>query len=261
MWSGQDLTGKTVLLNLEGGLGDQICNARFATNLAGLGAKVILSGDASLASTLMQIDGVTAYAESTCAGGVYHDYYVPSMSAALLLGLEYSDLSGKPYLPCAERKRGEVLRVGLRWSGNPQFEHEQHRRFDPELMFSLTRIHGVEFVSLQRDSDVVIPDIIEQLDLSTWDATRQVIESCDLVISSCTSVAHMSAAMGKATWVIVPILPYYLWALPGELSPWYDLVRLFRQTKKGCWKNVFDSIYVELEKHKTTTTFPLNQTL
>jgi hypothetical protein len=239
MWNGQDLTGKTVLLNLEGGLGDQICNARFATNLAVLGARVVLGGAAELATTLMQIDGVVAYAESSCAGGVYHDYWVQAMSAALLLGLEYDDLSGKPYLPCADRVCGDVLRVGIRWAGNPQFEHEQHRSFNPQPLFDL---QGVELVSLQKDSDVVIPDHIEQPDLSNWEDTRAVIESLDLVITSCTSVAHMAAAMGKPTWIIVPILPYYLWALPGDLSPWYDSVRLFRQTKPGYWDDVFKQV-------------------
>ncbi|MDO9103375.1 MAG: hypothetical protein Q7U57_00290 [Methylovulum sp.] len=132
--------------------------------------------------------------------------------------------------------QGDVLRVGIRWAGNPQFEHEQHRAFNPAPLFAL---HGVDLVSLQRDSDVAIPNHIEQPDLSSWEATRQIIESLDMVITSCTSVAHMAAAMGKPAWVIVPVLPYYLWALPGELSPLYESVRLFRQTKKGTWDDVF----------------------
>ncbi|TAL43215.1 MAG: hypothetical protein EPN89_16175 [Methylovulum sp.] len=246
LWDGQDLTGKTVLLNLEGGLGDQICNARFATHFAGLGAAVVLGGAAELAATLMQIDGVIAYAESTCAGGVYHDYWVPAMSAPLLLGLEYDGLSGKPYLPCADRVRGDVPRVGIRWAGNPAFEHEQHRSFNPQPLFDLL---GVELVSLQKDSDVFIPDHIEQPDLSSWQDTRAVIESLDLVITSCTSVAHMAAAMGKPTWIIVPILPYYLWALPGELSPWYESVKLFRQTKQSCWDDVFKQVSGALDSY------------
>lgn len=238
MWDGEALTGKTLLLNLEGGLGDQICNARFAAHFARLGAKVMLAGAPELAALLLQIQGATAFVSN--GGAVYHDYWVPSMSAALLLGLEYGKVDGQPYLPCTPKaSKGPRLRVGLRWAGNPHFEHEQHRRFDPAPLFALP---GVDLVSLQRDSDVVVPDGIEQPALDTWQATQRAIESLDLVISSCTSVAHLAAAMGKPTWIIVPVLPYYLWALPGERSPWYGSVRLFRQTVKGEWADVFERI-------------------
>ena len=57
----------------------------------------------------------------------------------------------------------------------------------------------------------------------------------DKVISSCTSVAHLAAAMGKETWIISPVLPYYLWADGKDTSIWYRNVKLFRQEKYGDW--------------------------
>lgn len=79
----------------------------------------------------------------------------------------------------------------------------------------------------------------------------------DLMISSCTSVAHLSAAMGKDTYVIVPVLPYHIWAHgcgnnPGEkgssTSPWYDSVTLFRQQYKNKWNEPFQDLYDAIEK-------------
>jgi len=67
-----------------------------------------------------------------------------------------------------------------------------------------------------------------------------------LVITSCTSIAHLAGAMGVETWVIVPILPYYLWALPTNTTPHYDSVTLFRQEKYGCWEAPFMKIKSEL---------------
>jgi len=52
--------------------------------------------------------------------------------------------------------------------------------------------------------------------------------------------------MGVPTWVVIPILPYYLWALPGSSVPWYDAVRLFRQDKYDTWEDVFESIRTAL---------------
>jgi hypothetical protein len=61
------------------------------------------------------------------------------------------------------------------------------------------------------------------------------MDQLDLVISSCTSIAHLSAAMGKETWVVVPAMPYYPWARPGRKSDWYPSVTLFRQKCFGEW--------------------------
>ena len=91
--------------------------------------------------------------------------------------------------------------------------------------------------SFQRDGDLIENLPFQDLgpDLKSWEDTASHLAAMDLVITSCTSVAHMSAALGKETWVIAPIMPYYLWAVPGEKSAWYDSVRLFRQTTYGDW--------------------------
>jgi hypothetical protein len=244
-WKGEPLYGKTILLNLEGGLGDQICNARWATDLAKKGAKVVLAGSPDLASVLINIEGVSAFVETTAIGGVWHDYWAPSMSVVRQFGYNYKNIKGVPYIKYSNIFKNEKFKVGIRWAGNPMFEHQQLRRFEPSYLFNLS---NVDLVSLQRDDNTIIPEHISTPSLNTWDETCNVIAKLDMVITSCTSVAHMSAAMGKPTWIIVPILPYYLWALPGEKTPWYKSVRLFRQTKSGEWDDVFEKINTELSK-------------
>jgi ADP-heptose:LPS heptosyltransferase len=77
--------------------------------------------------------------------------------------------------------------------------------------------------------------------------TAACIENLDLVITSCTSIAHLSAAMGKPTWVIVPVLPYHVWAYGDQHSPWYqDTTKVFRQKTFGKWDHPFDRIEQEL---------------
>lgn len=251
VWDGRTLRGETVLLHLEGGLGDQICWTRLAREIAARGGNCVLAGDPGLAPVLSQAEGVSAFVESRVAGGVYHQYWVPGMSGVRALGIEFAGVDGTPFLPCPAKKPGGRLKVGLRWAGNPAFEHEQHRRFDPTPLFDLP---GVDLVSLQRDDDtcVTVPPHVQQPSLSTWEATASVVAGLDLVISSCTSVAHLAAAMGKAVWLIVPVLPYYLWALPGETTPWYNSVRLFRQERFGDWTVPLDGIWealtIEVEK-------------
>jgi len=141
----------------------------------------------------------------------------------------------------------------LRWSGNPEFEHEQFRQFNPLQLLNITKDHkDISFYSFQRDNDLVDLSSYENItDLSNklidWETTFSYLDDMDLVITSCTSIAHASAALGKETWVITPILSYYIWALPGEKSPWYDTVTLYRQPEYKNWNPLFDNINRDLK--------------
>lgn len=249
LWDGKQQG--TVLLNLEGGLGDQIHGVRFARNIAARGNKVVVAGSQQLIPMFIERAGIHAACTHVAAAEVYHDFWVPSMSAVVPLGMEWKDVRGNAYIRRSSRQKTDRMRIGMRWQGNPRFEEEQHRLFDANLMFDNVYSGGVDFVSLQRDEGAEKrPDWVEGVPLDNWKQTAAVISNLDLVITSCTSVAHLAGAMGVPTWVIVPIMPYYLWALPGDKTPWYSSVRLFRQTKFGDWHDVFERIGAQLRKPK-----------
>ena len=66
--------------------------------------------------------------------------------------------------------------------------------------------------------------------------TFSIINQMDLVITSCTSIAHVAAAMGKEVCVFVPIMEYYAWTSSTGKTWWYgDNVHLFRQKKPRTW--------------------------
>ena len=234
-----------VLMEMEGGFGDQFHAIRFVRNLVqDYGCQVIIGGDISLAPIMRQIEGVTAIVAHEGSGYMDFDYWLPSMSAVVPLELEYSDLDGSSYIPRLCDSEGKV---GVRWSGNPMFEHEQHRLFSSQLMFNTVKDENC--LCLQKgnaETDEPVPDWMEKPCLDTWLDTQKAISRCELVITSCTAVAHLAGAMGIETWIVVPILPYYLWALPGNKTPHYDSVTLYRQEKYGCWKAPFRKIKQDL---------------
>lgn len=259
-----------VLLSSEGGLGDQIINFRFARDLCErYGARVIVSCDPGLATVFGRSPWVSAVVQSEARLGVYHDAWIPAMSAPRLLGITYDTLASGPYLAADPsrlsawrgvcRDNGDKrLKVGIRWSGNPKFEHQQLRKFPSQLLTDLHAVEGVHLFSFQRDHDLVhfAPEgAVTDLGpfLRDWEDTAAALCQMDLVISSCTSVAHMSAALGVPTWVVLPVLPYYVWSLPGEKSPWYDSVRLFRQTEFGEWGDVADQLRAALSARVEVT--------
>lgn len=252
IYDGQSLKDKIVLFHGEGGFGDEIINIRFAKNFYDLGAKVIVGCSKELFPLFENLPYIHALIDRDVCNRCHHDYWIPAMSAPMYLKLEYKDLSNEPYLNIFNKrwvpKNNSKFKIGLKWAGNPKFEHEQHRRFPIENMLNLTKLEGATYYSLQRDDDLVSnnPCIDMQYEMKSWKDTAEIIASMDIVISSCTSIAHLSAAMGKKTWVIVPILPYYIWTLPTETSPWYDSIKIYRQTEYGDWTEPFEKIEKDL---------------
>lgn len=259
IWNGNDLDGKTVIINLEAGYGDNIIQARFATEVWRRGGKCILNCDKSLHSLFLRIPGVSDCITNYEVPMTYHDYWIPGFSCSWIFGHTVETIPSDPYIFAKQESvkiwenliSSKKIKVGIRWSGNPKFEHQQFRIFPPELMINLYKeFDNVQFYSLQRDNDLrELPNEIVDLNgvLISWEDTAACIENLDLVISSCTSIAHLSSAMGKPTWVIVPILPYHIWAYGDRHSPWYtEQTVVYRQTKFGSWKEPFDQIKNDL---------------
>jgi hypothetical protein len=243
LWAGEQ---GTVLLYLERGLGDQIHQVRYARDLKDRGCKVIVCCKAPLAETMAKADGADFVIQHRAAPGVMYDYWMPGQSAPLALGYEQADIRGDAYV---KRPDVEVVpgRIGIRWQGEPAYEQDMKRLFPPQLLFNA--VEGRECISLQRDEGAEHrPDWVEEVPLDTWDDTCKAIASCELVISSCTSISHMAGALGTPIWNIVPLVPYYLWAFPGTGTPYYNSMTLFRQIKFSNWDAPFRQLAEKLER-------------
>lgn len=260
IWNGENLLNKTVLFNCEAGFGDEIAFIRFAQEIAQKGAKIVAVCSRGMAPIFSRIPEISACSVSNSALGIYHDYWMPSMLAPVTLGVEFKDLLGKPYLtanPEYVKKfstfiKSDKLKVGIRWLGQEGDDYI-NRIFPLEPFLKAVDQDHVQLYSLQKDHpETNLPKNIIDLDvlIENWEDTAGAIANLDLVISSCTSVAHLAAAMGKETWVIIPLMMYYIWCYPGEKSPWYDSVTLFRQEEYGTWQQPFDKIEKKLRSLK-----------
>jgi hypothetical protein len=240
-WDGR--SGKTILLQLEGGLGDQLHQVRYTRELRSNGFSPIVSCSGELVPFIASTELADAVVQHGAEYGVFHDYWMSGMSSPMYLGLNRRSIQGDAYIHTDFTVPNKKLRVGLRWSGNKTFEAQHHKLFPAQLFFDAVKRDDVEFISLQRDADLEHkPSWVQDVPLQTWHDTHKAVSSCDLVITSCTSVSHLSAAMGIPTWVVIPIMGYYLYAEPGDQTPYYNSMRLFRQQKYGDWTHPFEEI-------------------
>jgi hypothetical protein len=101
-------------------------------------------------------------------------------------------------------------------------------------------------ISLQKEippaDRLPLHDATQVLDLSGYLTdfadTAAVIAQLDLVITVCTSVAHLAGALGAPVWVLLSVAADWRWLLDRDDSPWYPSARLFRQDAMGDWSGV-----------------------
>jgi len=258
-----DIKGKSIIVSLEGGFGDEIIHARFAKSYKDAGAeKVYIAAAPELVSVFERMEGVDGVILRNQAHTVPHDYWVPGFSSGWVAGHIFDNFPNQPYLtPRADSVevwksmiKSDKIKVGIRWAGNPKFEHQQFRRFPENFITNLAKYSELEIYSLQKDHNLVtLPEGITDLQhfLISWEDTMAAISNMDIIITSCTSIAHIAAAMGKETWVMVPVLPYHTWTYgsPDNTgSPYYNCVKLFRQVEKSKWNVPFQAMYAALEE-------------
>jgi len=83
--------------------------------------------------------------------------------------------------------------------------------------------------------------------LSDFTDTAALCELMDVVICVDSSVAHLSGALGKTTWVLLPYVPDWRWLLGRVDSPWYPTVKLYRQDAKFDWYPVLERVNKDLK--------------
>lgn len=150
-----------------------------------------------------------------------------------------------------ERLPGAGPIVGLSWiSRNVRIG--QYKSLALADFAPLLQIPGVRFVDLQYGDTTAeraavqaslgaAPHHVENLDLyDDIDGAAALAAACDFVISVSSVTAHLAAAVGRPTWVLVPAGAGKLWYwMQGQdHTPWYPGVKIFRQERPGDWNEV-----------------------
>jgi ADP-heptose:LPS heptosyltransferase len=121
-------------------------------------------------------------------------------------------------------------------------------------MYEVLKDVDADFYSLQKHDGIDelpdFPNIINVEDkLETLEDTFALISNLDLVITSCTSIAHMAASQGKDVIVMVPISAYYLWCQVGNKTHWYgDNITLIKQKNPRAWNEAMNELSEVLTK-------------
>lgn len=258
LWRGGDVVGRTILLHEEQGRGDAIQFARYAPLVARRGARVVLEVGADLVPLMRTLDGI----EVVVAAGEPlppYDLHCPLLSLPRAFATTAHTVpAAVPYLRAdperarawRERIAGEGPAVGIVWAGNPDFARDRERSPGLAALLPILGVPGVRVFGLQvglRRADldrVAMPASFTDLgsELRDFADTAAVVASLDLVVSSCTAVAHLAGALAVPVWVLLSSAPDWRWQRDRDDSPWYPTARLFRQPTPGDWGSVAEVV-------------------
>jgi tetratricopeptide (TPR) repeat protein len=267
-WNGESLRGKTLLLWGEQGFGDALQFSRFVPMLAkqvqAHGGKLVWAAFSALHPLMARSapKGVECITHDTVLPPFH--FHFPLLSLPRHFEIDESSiparrgyLSADPEL--VERWSAQIadkrLRVGLVWSGSLSHQRNAFRRVGIErLAKALGTVEEVAFFSLQKDADADISAAQSNglritdhtSEFASFDDTAGFIESLDLVITVCTSVAHLAGALGKPTWVLLDVNPHWVWQLDRADSPWYPSATLYRQKHFAQWEPVLEEVAHDL---------------
>ncbi len=270
-WDGGKLNnGESLLVVSANGLGDTLQFMRYLILLNGLGINYSFCCQEKL-HDLIKISGINPHPLSLHEKNNFHDCKwitlrsLPGKLGVLnekpLIATRYINAKLELYNKWKKiiSANGRVV-VGINWQGSKRNEigSLKGRSIPLELFSPIVKLKGFVFISLQKGfgSEQFESCSFKQYFSSSqylvdrafsFAETAAIVENCDLVITTDTSMAHLAGGMGKRTWLLLQKISDWRWGVNEQTTFWYPTIKIFRQKYKGDWKEVIFRLSHELK--------------
>lgn len=260
----EELEEKKVLITFEQGFGDAIQFIRFSSLLTSVNAEFSFY----IPEPLKRLFAYN-FPEISFVGSdklKEFSYYFPIMDASYLLGLTYENIpSKKGYLKVdvkdviasmqANGLDTDIKKIGFAFKGSSLHQNDLNRSMELS-----TFVEG--FLELQKDAklyslqyglddsekkflkDHNITDLGSQI--RDFYDTAVMVECMDLIITIDSSLVHVSGALEKKSFLILPFAPDWRWGIDDFKTNWYDSVKIYRQKKIAQWIDLFEAIVKDI---------------
>jgi len=258
-WDGSPLGSRTLLLGMEQGPEEVLQFCRYAPVFlrrfpqANVVLEVPREAHELIQRSFSRVERLQVVASPGPSGEGLPDadLYLPLVSAPNRAQTTLTNVpAAKAYLYAKQPKRlatEKELAIGIAWrSTHPE---EGKRRSIPLAKLARTLQHpGTRIVNLQdgeteaecrhltRTEGIALMNPKGVPPGTAYGPWSDVVAGCDLIVSIDNTAAHLAAALGKETWVLLSKPAHWRWASERDDSPWYPGVRLFRQSEPGDWE-------------------------
>lgn len=257
-----DIFQKKILVWCDQYYGDSIQFSRYVNILTSMGAKVVFEVKNPLKEIFRNsFQSSLIISPNDLIPKV--DYQISTSSLPLLFRTTVHDIpKSSAYLKSSSQVsrdwknflnlNGNKLNIALACSGNTLHYKNDNRPIKLKLFEPLLDIANIFLVQKEiEETDSDFFDVHPEIrfignEIQTFNDTAAIIEKMDLTISIDTSVAHLSGALGKTTWLLISWASDWRWFLDREDSPWYPSMKIYRQPVIGDWRSVLDRVKLDL---------------
>lgn len=260
LWDGRPV--ETLFLRAEQGIGDTITTLRFLPEVARLAKRTLCYVNSELRTLVedMNLPGFEVKALPAVLPAAA-DAWLPMMSLPLALKLETSDVQqsfAPPYVPVYDKYPPEtpIKHIGVVWAGSLDMDMSLWRNMPLSALVPLFSMPNTRWISLQKGTGQpqIVSEgchgLLEDMSplLTDIRETARIISQLDLVVSVCTSVGHLAAAMGKPTIIIRNRRSSdWRWNLGSRdpkinPSPWYPAVTVVEKDYGETWSDVVKKV-------------------
>lgn len=248
IWQGENLAGKSLLVDMEQGLGDALMFMRYLPELTEKCHTTV-----RVPAPLLRFFRNQGFETIPKALEIGADYRVNSMSIPVALSRD----GCPPQIEMNETEHVTMLgkgkfRIGICWKSKAtghetpeQMFHGEQKSCPLEEFLTLAEIPGVELYSLQvgpAAGDIArAPHLVEPTLIFDLEDAAGYMHELDLIVSVDTAIAHLAGTLKKPTIVVLNCVGSWQWQL-GDETPWYETVTIVRQPKPFDWKGCFAKV-------------------
>lgn len=268
-WKG-DKYCEHLLVISEQGIGDQIFYSSFLNEIKQKVTQVTAVVDKRLIEIFSRsFPGVNFIKNTDTLDPEHYNYQIAIGSLPVILNI--NPLTNKcrqePYLfpKKVNANHFEIsntnqnrLRCGLSWkSANPNIGDQ--KSLDLIALKDILQLRNFEFINLQYGKvaddiksvesqiGVNIQQIPEINLFENIDSLLSLINMCDNVITTCNVTAHLSGAIGKKTFLLVPYSQGRIWYWHDDsINVWYPSIEQYFQDSDFSWTSAIDKILKKL---------------
>ena len=200
------------------------------------------------------------------------DAYIPMCDLGKMFRKELSDFEKVKdhYLYANEQKINAIktkmsknkLKCGISWKSNNAIMGKG-KSFELEFLEPLLKNQNIQFINLQYGDvnhdlshikNKYQTDILDTSDIDNYEdmeGLAALIDSCDIIVTSSNSNAHLAGALGKETYLILPKASSLIWYWEhkmDKISQWYKSINIFNQAMTNQWADPISKITKTIEK-------------
>lgn len=263
LWDGTDMPDKNIFVYYESALGDTLMYVRYLELLRNKFKKIFFQPQLCFIKLFKENNLGSTIMENVIPDDIIFDVHIPLMSIPYVLGLNNENIPLRNGYIKANKEKSSIyknkffdnnkFKIGIKWMGNP--ENDLSRVISINSFTKILGIQNTQYYSLQKGEGTEelskIPSEFNVIDLGEtfgdFSDTAAAIDNLDLIICNDTSIAHLAGAMGKHCWILLPFVQNWRWHTDISYSPWYESVKLFKQTTPGNWDSVFEQVLNKLK--------------